>query len=116
MPNKPWPNNLAAKVLSGYIHLKYDVRASDLRRFNPPMGAMPFFNNSASPDIRRAELFLVAGNMLRFLQELGVPFEEGKNAGGAHKELVDAMEVETAPSSCMVDAIDKNYHFRDEIN
>lgn len=111
-----WPNTLAAKVMSGYIHLKYDVRASDLRRFNPPMGALPFFNNSASPQIRRAELALVAGNMLRFLQDMGIPLEKQKTSHAAHGALVAALEVETAPSSDMVTVIDEHYRFRDEIN
>jgi hypothetical protein len=53
---KPWPNSVAAKVLASYIRLKFDISAADLMFFNPPMGAMPFFNNSASPDIRHAEL------------------------------------------------------------
>jgi hypothetical protein len=109
-----WPNSLAARVMSGYIHLKYDVRASDLRRFNPPMGALPFFNNSASPQIRRAELALVAGNMLKFLQEMGIPLERGTTTHSAHTALVDALEVETAPSSDMVTVIDEHYRFRDE--
>jgi len=112
----PWPNNLAAKIVSGYIGLKYDVLATDLRRFNPPMGALPFFNNSASPDIRRAELGLVAGKLIKFLQDMGLKFEAGKNATSAHRELVAAMEVEQAPSSNIVDVIDAHYHFQDEVD
>ena len=110
----PWPNSVAAKVLASYIHLKFDISASDLMFFNPPMGAMPFFNNSASSTIRRAELKLVAGRFLRFLDEIGVPLEADKTKIGAHTGLVDAMEVENAPSSDMVKVIDEHYRFMDE--
>lgn len=110
----PWPNNLAAKIVSGYIGLKYDILASDLRRFNPPMGALPFYNNSASPEIRRAELGLVAGKMIKFLTEMGLKFEPGRNATTAHTQLVAAMEPENAPSADIVKVIDANFRFMDE--
>lgn len=110
----PWPKTLAAKIVSGYIGIKYDVLSSDLRRYNPPMGALPFFNNSASPDIRHAELGLVAGKMVKFLTEMGFKFEAGKNAMSAHQQLVLAMEVEHAPSAGIVDVVDDHFRFADE--
>jgi hypothetical protein len=109
-----WPNTLASKVLSGYFHLKYDLRASDLRRFNPPMGAMPFFNNSASPQIRHAELAMVASSILKFLQEVGVPTEPKKTVAQAQMALLAVLEVEDCPSSNMVTVIDEHYRFTDE--
>ena len=114
--NEPWPNTLAAKVIASYIHLKFDISASDLMFFNPPMGAMPFFNNSASKEIRHAELGLVAGRMLRFLKDLSVPLEAGQTAEGAHEQLVAAMEVETGPTSAMAVAVNDHYRFVDEDN
>jgi hypothetical protein len=112
--SEPWPNTVAAKVIASYIHLKYDISASDLMFFNPPMGAMPFFNNSASKEIRRAELALVAGKILRFLTDVGIPLEPGRKADVAHAELLAAMEGETAPSSGMAVSVDDNYRFVDE--
>lgn len=112
--SEPWPNTVAAKVIASYIHLKFDISASDLMFFNPPMGAMPFFNNSASKEIRRAELALVAGKMLRFLTDIGVPLEAGKAAEDAHAELLAAMEGENAPSSGMAVAVDDHFRFVDE--
>lgn len=112
----PWPNTLAAKILASYLHLKYDLSAADVRFFNPKMGAMPFFNNSATPDVRHDELALVAGAMLKFLFEIGVGFEPGHGAASAHSELLAAMEPETNLSSEMVAAIDANYRFMDESN
>jgi hypothetical protein len=111
---EPWPNTLAAKVVASYIHLKYDISASDLMFFNPPMGAMPFFNNSASKEIRHAELGLIAGKMLRFLTDIGVPLEAGKTAEDAHAALLESMEGETSPSSGMAVAVDDHYRFVDE--
>lgn len=111
-----WPKNLASRVISGYIAIKYDVIASDLRRLDPPMGAMPFFNNSASPQIRHSELQLFAGKLLKFLSELGIPLEKGKTHAKANDALVLAMEVETAPSAGMVTAVDSHYRFKDETN
>ena len=84
MGNDPWPNTVAAKVIASYIHLKFDLSAADLMFFNPPMGAMPFFNNSASKEIRHAELALVSGKMLRFLTDLRIPLEADKTAGRRH--------------------------------
>lgn len=112
--SEPWPNTVAAKVIASYIHLKYDLSASDLMFFNPPMGAMPFFNNSASKEIRRAELALVSGRILRFLTDVGIPLEPGKTAEAAHAELLAAMEGETAPSSGMAISVDDNFRFVDE--
>lgn len=112
--SEPWPTTVAAKVIASYIHLKFDISASDLMFFNPPMGAMPFFNNSASPEIRRAELALMAGKMLRFLMDIGVPLEPGQTAEDAHAQLLAAMEGETAPSSGMAVAVDEHYRFVDE--
>ena len=111
----PWPNNLAAKIVSGYIGQKYDIVSTDLRRFNPPMGALPFFNNSASPLIRKAELALVAGGILKFLQELEMPLERGKTLESAHTQLVDALVKEKRPSSDMIVVIDDHFKFRDEV-
>lgn len=112
--NEPWPNCVAAKVIASYIHLKFDISASDLMLFNPPMGAMPFFNNSASKEIRRAELTLVAGRMLRFLTDLGIPLEADKTADEALTDLLIAMEDENGPSSGMAIAVDDHYRFVDE--
>jgi hypothetical protein len=111
---KPWPNSVAAKVLASYIRLKFDISAADLMFFNPPMGAMPFFNNSASPDIRRAELALFGGRFLGFLDDIGVPLEEDMTREDALEELVIAMADEKAPSSGMVAVIDEHYRFVDE--
>jgi hypothetical protein len=105
---------VAAKVIASYIHLKFDISASDLMFFNPPMGALPFFNNSASKEIRRAELALVAGKMLRFLKDIGVPLEAGATDEDAHAQLVAAMEGETAPSSGMATSVNDHYRFVDE--
>jgi hypothetical protein len=112
--HQAWPNTVAAKIVAGYIHLKYDVSASDLMFFNPPMGAMPFFNNSASTQIRRAELALVAGRILRHLADLGVLLEPGNTHAKAHDKLLEAMEGENQPSSGMVAAVDDHYRFADE--
>lgn len=114
MTNESWPNNIASKILAGYIHLKYDVSPSDLMLFNPPMGAMPFFNNSASPEIRRFELELVAGKILKFLTELVIPLEAGKTLIQAQTALVSSMLQEDAPSSGMAVAINDHYRFIDE--
>jgi hypothetical protein len=116
MANAPWPNTLASKVLAAYIHMKFGISPGDLMLRNPPMGAMPFFNNSASEEIRRAELGLVAGGMLRFLAELSIPFEEGSSLDPAHADLVNAMVHELAPSSGMSEAINNHYRFLDEPN
>jgi len=112
--NEPWPNTVAAKVIASYIHLKFDISAADLMFFNPPMGAMPFFNNSASKEIRHAELTLVAGRMLRFLADLRIPLEAGKTADQAHARLLEAMEDESGPSSEMAVAVDEHFRFVDE--
>ena len=111
----PWPNNLAAKIVSGYIGLKYYILSSALRRFNPPMGALPFYNNSASPFIRKAELALAAGGILKFLQELEIPLEKNKTLESAHDELVAALVKERRPSSDMILIIDDHFKFRDEV-
>lgn len=116
MANPPWPNSVAAKVLASYVHLKYGISASDLMFFNPPMGALPFFNNSASGDIRRAELGLVAGKILKFLTDLGISLEADGTAKDAHAGLLAAMEVESAPSSDMVAVVDAHYRFVDEVD
>lgn len=110
----PWPNNLAAKIVSGYIGQKFDILSTDIRRFNPPMGAMPYFNNSASPFIRKAELALVAGGILKFLTELEIPLEPQHTLESAHEQLVDAMVRERRPSSDMILIIDRHFRFRDE--
>jgi hypothetical protein len=112
--SEPWPNTVAAKVIASYIHLKFDISAADLMFFNPPMGAMPFFNNSASKEIRHAELTLVAGRMLRFLADLRIPLEAGKTADAAHGRLLEAMEDESGPSSEMAVAVDEHFRFVDE--
>jgi hypothetical protein len=114
MGNDPWPSTVAAKVIASYIHLKFDLSAADLMFFNPPMGAMPFFNNSASKEIRHAELALVAGKMLRFLTDLRIPLEAGTTAAQAHAALLAAMEDETGLSSEMGVAVDEHYRFVDE--
>jgi hypothetical protein len=111
----PWPNNLAAKIVSGYIGQKYDVLSSALRRFNPPMGAMPFFNNSASPFIRKAELALVAGGILKFLEELEIPLENDRTLDSAHTKLLEVLVKERRPSSDMIAIIDDHFKFRDEV-
>ncbi len=120
----PWPDTVAAKIVSRYIAVRYDLDAITLRRFDPPMGSMPFFNNSATGEIRRGELILVAGSMLKSLEEMGIPLEGKKLEGGkgaddvkagALEELADAMNVENANSSKMVAVIDDYYKFRDEV-
>ena len=110
----PWPDTLAAKLISGYIARRFDMDAITIRRFDPPMGAMPFFNNSATPDIREAELTLFAGTLLKFLTELAVPLEGGADEDDALTELVKNMSKEDSHSSQMVVAVDNHYRFQDE--
>jgi hypothetical protein len=97
-----WPKNVAAKVVSGYIGLKYNVSPSLLRIQDPPMGALPFFNNSATPQTRKAELALALGGLLKHLEELDVPLEKRRTANAALNALVAAAEVEASPSSQLV--------------
>ncbi len=110
----PWPKTLAAKLISGFIARRFDMDAITIRRFDPPMGAMPFFNNSATADIREAELTLFGGTLLKFLTELAVPLEDGASEDDALSELVAEMSNENSPSSKMVEAVDNHYRFRDE--
>lgn len=110
----PWPKIVAAKIISGYIARKYDMDAINIRRFNPPMGAMPFFNNSASSGIRDKGHELFAGSLLKFLAGLEIPFEDGGSAKDAMSELVGKMSNEETNSSEIVTVIDKHYRFRDE--
>ncbi|MBC8026967.1 MAG: hypothetical protein H7Y89_13320 [Steroidobacteraceae bacterium] len=114
--NEPWPNTLAAKVLASYFMMKYDISASNLRALNPPMGAMPFFNNSASAAIREAELALVAAAIQKFLLEVGVPLEKfkGNSLSKAHAALLRSMLIEADPSSGMAIMVDEHYRFMDE--
>ena len=107
----PWPDSLAAALISGYIARRFDKDALTIRRYNPPMGAMPFFNNSASPGIRYSELILFAGTLLKFLTELKVPREDEASVDDAMKELATEMSKEDSPSSKMVEVIDKYYKF-----
>jgi hypothetical protein len=115
MATTPWPRTLASKVVAAYINGRFGVSPGELMVRNPPMGAMPFFNNSASAEVRRGSLALEAGEMLKFLQELSVPFEEGSSLDPAHVDLVDAMMEATAPSSGMSVAVNKHYRFLDEV-
>jgi len=110
----PWPDTLAAKLISGFIARRFDMDAITIRRFDPPMGAMPFFNNSATPDMRKFELQQFAGPLLKFLTDLAVPLEDGAKDDEALDELVTEMSTENSPSSKMVAAIDKYYRFQDE--
>jgi hypothetical protein len=114
MANEPWPDKLASKMLAAYLRLRFGMSAGELMLRNPPMGAMPFFNNSASPEIRLAELGLVAGGILRFFAELQIPFEQGRNLGVAHRDLLQVMLSEMSPSAVMAAVIDDNYRFSDE--
>ena len=109
-----WPHKLASMFVSGILAQKYDLDAPTLRMRNPPMGSMPFFNNSATPEIRNGELILVAGWLLRKLLEFGVPLENGKTESDALDALVEAMGDETGKSSKIVDVIDEYYKFSDE--
>jgi hypothetical protein len=113
-PGTPWPDTLASKMLAAWLHLKFGIAPGDLMQRNPPMAQMPFFNAAASEEIRRTELGLVAGGMLRFLAELSIAFEDGSSLEQAHADLVNAMLHELAPSSGMSDAINNHHRFRDE--
>jgi hypothetical protein len=116
MASAPWPNTLASKMLAAYLNGKFGVSPGELMLRNPPMGALPFFNNSARAEIRRAELGLVAGGVVRFLAELAIPHEEGSNLDAAHADLLLSMLHETAPSSGMSEAVNNHYVFLDEEN
>ena len=109
-----WPKNVASKIVSGYIGLKYNISPAVLRLQDPPMGALPFYNNGASEEIRRAELSLAFGGLLKHLEELGVPRESGHTAAGALKELVEVGIVEANRSAKIVAVVDENYKFVDE--
>ena len=109
-----WPKNVAAKIVSGYIGLKYNISPAVLRLQDPPMGALPFFNNSASDEIRRAELALALGGLLKHLEELGVPRETGKTAAQALEALVAVAIVEANRSAKIVHVVDEYFRFVDE--
>ena len=113
----PWPPSLAAKIISGYIAREYDIDAITIRRYNPPMGSMPFFDNDAPPAIRKGELVLVAGALLKFLTGLGIPYEDDDREDDDEimTDLIEAMVDAEAPSSGMVEVIDTYYRFRDEV-
>jgi hypothetical protein len=109
-----WPKNVAGKIVSGYIGLKYNISPAVLRLQDPPMGALPFFNNSATPEIRRAELALALGGLLKHLEELGVPRESGQTAAAALNAVVAVAEIENNRSRKLVEAIDEFFRFVDE--
>jgi hypothetical protein len=111
----PWPNTLASRMVAAYIDSEFHVSPSALMLSNPPMGAMPFFNNAASPDIRLAELGLVTGRMLGHFEGLLIPFEPERDRAIAHAQLVSAMVDEKSPSAGMSIAINDNFRFLDEV-
>ena len=110
----PWPSTLASRFVSGYIARTYDLDALTLRQSDPSMKKLPFYNINASPDVRKAEVQLFVGGLLKFLAELQIPLEPNGNTTKAMTELVEVILRADDNSSNLVSVIDTHYSFSDE--
>lgn len=80
---------------------------------NPPISAMPFYNKNASETDRKTEASLFAGQLVKFLVELGVSFEDGYSAERAFSELLAILRNKRRTAQDIVTVLDNNFQLKD---
>ena len=111
----PWPSTVASRLVSGYIARIYHLDALTLRQSDPTMKELPFYNINASDVVRKADIQLFVGGLLKFLAELQIPLEPDGDTANAMTELVEAILSADHQSSNLVSIIDAHYSFIDEV-
>ena len=110
----PWQEKVAHKITRGYLKRRYQIEADYLRQ-DPPIQDLPFFNPVMSSELRRNELRIVAGRMLRFFLDLNIDLEgTGYSLDDAFGDLVDAMAAGTTPVSETGVIVDKCFKCVDD--
>lgn len=108
-----WQRKVAHQITRGYLSRRYNIDGSTLLA-DPPISELPFYNPEVSEQVRRNEMRIVAGRLLRFCIDLNLKREDSSSLDDTFDALVNILTDGSNPSSKLGAAIDDCFRCRDE--
>lgn len=109
-----WENKVAHQITRGYLSRRYKIPAATLLA-DPTISELPFYNPEVSDPVRKNEMRIVAGRLLRFLVDLNLQREEDSSLDKSFDTLVNTLTNGSNPSSQLGLIIDDCFKCRDEV-
>lgn len=109
-----WNDSLAHKLTIDYWSSEKKIRFATVL-LDPPISELGFYNPVISDDLRRNEMRIVAGELLKYFVELNIDqHEDGPGMDDAFQQLVDILTVGSDRISVTGDIINTVFKFSDE--
>lgn len=85
-----WKRKVSHQITRGYLSRRYKIPGLDLLK-DPVISHLPFYNPEITKQLRRNEMRIVAGRLLRFCLDLNLDREEGSDLDETFNGLVDLL-------------------------
>lgn len=85
-----WQKKVAHQITRGYLSRRYEIPPLDLLA-DPLISDLPFYNPEISEQMRRNEMRIVAGRLLRFCVDMNLDTEDGSDLDTTFDELVQLL-------------------------
>lgn len=108
-----WKSKVAHKITRGYLSRRYGIPATELLN-DPAISELPFYNPEVSEEMRRNEMRIVSGRLLRFCSSLNLDLESDASLDTTFDELVTLLTDGSSLSSGIGDQIDACFKCVDE--
>lgn len=108
-----WKRKVAHQITRGYLSRRYRVSGATLLA-DPRISELPFYNPEVSDQVRKNEMRIVAGRLLRFCIDLNLEREDNSSLDATFDSLVDTLIDGNNLSSQLGITIDNCFKCRDE--
>lgn len=108
-----WQRKVAHQITRGYLSRRYQITSETLLK-DPQIAELPFYNPEVSDQMRKNEMRIVAGRLLRFCVDMNLEREDGSSLDTTFDGLVDVLVDGSSPSSQLGVTIDSCFKCRDE--
>lgn len=108
-----WKRKVSHQITRGYLSRSYSISGLELLA-DPLISDMPFYNPDVSNEMRRNEMRIVAGRLLRFCVEMNLDREDGSDLDATFNDLVQLLTDGSKQSSEIGNLIDACFKCVDE--
>jgi hypothetical protein len=108
-----WKKKVSHQITRGYLSRRYSI-PNQVLLADPPISDLPFYNAEISEEMRRNEMRIVAGRLLRFCVDMNLDREDGSDLDVTFNDLVQLLTEGKKQSSEIGELIDACFKCIDE--
>ena len=85
-----WKRKVSHQITRGYLSRRYNIPTQDLLA-DPLISDLPFYNPEVSEEMRRNEMRIIAGRLLRFCVDMNLGREDGSDLDTTFNKLTQLL-------------------------